>query len=97
MLSLAGKDSQVYFTHLSKLSVESLTRIFETLKNSDQAVGKGFTAGILELARSGNIPLEKICLLDPKAEHALSPSDGDGRFSWFLFGVRVLREYFKTR
>ncbi|KAJ7291451.1 SAM-dependent RNA methyltransferase [Mycena rebaudengoi] len=29
--------------------------------------------------------LDKVCLLDPKAEHALSPEDGD-RFEWFLFG-----------
>jgi hypothetical protein len=34
-----------------------------------------------------NIPLERVCLLDPRAEQEISPEDGDGRFSWFLFGV----------
>jgi len=32
------------------------------------------------------VPIEKVCLLDPKAEKELSPEDGDGRFEWFLFG-----------
>ena len=32
---------------------------------------------------------DRVCLLDPKAPLALSPSD-DG-FTWFLFGVRVLQ------
>ncbi|KAF5340460.1 hypothetical protein D9758_013572 [Tetrapyrgos nigripes] len=31
--------------------------------------------------------LEKVCLLDPKAEKELSPEEGEGRFEWFLFGV----------
>jgi hypothetical protein len=39
-----------------------------------------------------NIPLDHVCLLDPKAPTALSPSDGgaSGKFSWFLFGVAFL-------
>lgn len=37
--------------------------------------------------KKNNIPLDKVCLLDPRAESELSPEDGDGRFSWFLFGV----------
>jgi ribosome biogenesis SPOUT family RNA methylase Rps3 len=37
---------------------------------------------------ASGIELDKVCLLDPKAEAALSPEDGDGRFEWFLFGVR---------
>lgn len=86
MISLAGKDSQVYFTHLSKTSVNSLGKIFEDTTSADQATGKGYTAGILELANLQGVPLDKICLLDPKAKEALSPDDGDGRFSWFLFG-----------
>ena len=28
--------------------------------------------------------LEKVCLLDPKAEKVLSPEDGDSRFQWFF-------------
>ena len=37
---------------------------------------------------ASGVELDKVCLLDPKAETALSPEDGDGRFEWFLFGVR---------
>lgn len=87
MLLLSGKDSQVYFTHLSKTSVNSLSRIFEDVTGADQATGKGYTTGILELAELEGVPLDKICLLDPKAKQVLSPDDGDGRFSLFLFGV----------
>lgn len=34
-----------------------------------------------------NKPLERVCLLDPKASKPLTPSDGEGEFDWFLFGV----------
>jgi len=37
--------------------------------------------------KASGVELDKVCLLDPKAETALSPEDGDGRFEWFLFGV----------
>ncbi len=36
-----------------------------------------------------SVRLDKVCLLDPKAELALTPADGDGVFEWFLFGVRT--------
>jgi len=44
--------------------------------------------GVRELMEASGIELDKVCLLDPRAENALSPEDGDGRFEWFLFGVR---------
>ena len=45
--------------------------------------------GVLALMQSCNMPRERVCLLDPKASLALTPSDGDaGKFTWFLFGVR---------
>ena len=45
--------------------------------------------GVLALMQSRNMPRERVCLLDPKASLALTPSDGDaGKFTWFLFGVR---------
>ncbi|KAF7972142.1 hypothetical protein HWV62_18880 [Athelia sp. TMB] len=34
-----------------------------------------------------SIPLEKVCLLDPKAKEVLSPQDGDGAFEWFIYCV----------
>ena len=43
--------------------------------------------GVLDLMKASGVLLDKVCLLDPKAEKALSPEDGDGRFQWFLFGV----------
>lgn len=44
--------------------------------------------GVLEAMKHHNVPLNKVCLLDPKAENILAPEDGD-EFSWFLFGVRL--------
>lgn len=38
-----------------------------------------------------SIPLEKVCLLDPKADKEIAPEDGDGRFECFLYGVSTLR------
>lgn len=45
--------------------------------------------GIMHLLENSSceLKLENVCLLDPKAEKELSPEDGDGRFSGFLFGV----------
>jgi ribosome biogenesis SPOUT family RNA methylase Rps3 len=42
--------------------------------------------GILDLMKllDGGLDLQQICLLDPKAEHELSPTDD---FSCFLFGA----------
>ncbi|KIK68390.1 hypothetical protein GYMLUDRAFT_256124 [Collybiopsis luxurians FD-317 M1] len=91
MLTLAGPNSQVHFTHLSKTSTRSLTLKFAELAKTtdDKAKSLAFCheAGVLDLIkeRLGG-SLEKVCLLDPKAEKELSPEDGDGRFEWFLFG-----------
>ena len=41
-----------------------------------------------------SIPLDKVCLLDPKAEKELAPEDGDGRFEWFLFGVNAVHSVY---
>lgn len=42
---------------------------------------------VMEHMKKEGVSLDKVCLLDPKAEHELAPEDGNGRFSWFLFGV----------
>ena len=47
--------------------------------------------GVLDLIKDDTgtgQEIKKVCLLDPKAERELSPEDGDGRFEYFLFGVR---------
>ncbi|KAF9262765.1 DUF431-domain-containing protein [Marasmius fiardii PR-910] len=89
MRTLAGLKSRVYFTNLSKASAQSLQAKFRSSQNpeTEQAQVSCQTSGILDLVKEElGGSLEKVCLLDPKAEKELSPEDGDGRFEWFLFG-----------
>ena len=59
------------------------------LKAHALAAASAHREGILELMKQKNVPLDRVCLLDPKAEKELAPEDGDGAFDWFLFGVRI--------
>jgi len=87
MRSLAGPGAQVHFTHLSRTSSDSLTKIFEEAQKKETlAQTSCHKIGMLDLMKQSSVSLEQVCLLDPKAEEPLSPQDGDGRFSWFLFG-----------
>ncbi|KAG6836428.1 hypothetical protein H0H93_008070 [Arthromyces matolae] len=86
MRTLAGPDSEVHFTHLSKSSVNSLSDAFNSSRSESLAEARCHEEGVLYLMKSKGISLDKVCLLDPKAEKALSPEDGDGRFDMFLFG-----------
>ncbi|KAG5635947.1 hypothetical protein H0H81_009596 [Sphagnurus paluster] len=80
----AGEGAHVHFTHLSKSSGDALTAAFQSSKGlADTSCHK---IGVLELMKSKAIDISKVCLLDPKAEAALAPEDGDGRFEMFLFG-----------
>jgi ribosome biogenesis SPOUT family RNA methylase Rps3 len=92
MRTLAGRDAHVHFTHLSKPSCQSLTATFQTSaldqRGSDLAEATFHEYGVLDLIKDNTGTLERVCLLDPKAEQELSPEDGDGRFQYFLFGVR---------
>lgn len=103
MQDLAGPQSEVHFTHLSQRSCETLQTLFSPTPTSLSSVpvddapptkgkAKGYAhpEGVLELMKSRGVSIEKVCLLDPKATEELSPEDGDGRFEWFLFGVRYL-------
>ncbi|KAF8324038.1 DUF431-domain-containing protein [Clavulina sp. PMI_390] len=90
MRTLAGPDAIVYFANLS---VASAAKLAEDISPSDgapesQSLSKYESThiGVLELMKQRGVPLEKICLLDPKATTELSPEDGDGKFEWFLFG-----------
>lgn len=87
MRILAGQDAQIYFTHLSAPSRASLSVVFDGASD-DGSLAKVscFDRGVQEVIASEGISLDKVCLLDPKAESELSPEDGDGRFQWFLFG-----------
>ena len=90
MRILAGQGAQVCFAHLSRASNDSLAKIFEeTSRNNTLARASCHQIGVLDLMAQSSVSLEEVCLLDPKAEQELSPQDGDGRFSWFLFGVCV--------
>lgn len=86
---LAGPTAHVHFTHLSKSSSESLAAAFETTSGSNLSKASCHQSGVLDLIKESpsGPDLQRVCLLDPKAEKALSPEDGDGRFDWFLFGV----------
>ena len=106
MRTLAGPDASVAFTNLSSATSASLSAAFTstdsttTTTTSDSpspaaAQVECHEQGMLALMRSRNIPHERVCLLDPKASLALTPSDGDAdKFTWFLFGVRSYRCFF---
>ena len=97
MRTLAGPTAFIAFTNLSSATNASLSAAFSNTNTSDsdsaQARAECHKQGVLALMKSRDIdiPLEQVCLLDPKAPLALTPSDGDaGKFTWFLFGVRPI-------
>ena len=113
MRTLAGPDASVAFTSLSSATSASLSAAFTdadppatttttTTTTSDSvspaaAQVQCHEQGILALTQTRNIPHERVCLLDPKASLALTPSDGDaGKFTWFLFGVRLQLCFFAS-
>src|SRR6266850_5436100 len=105
MRTLAGPDASIAFTHLSPVASTSLSAAlatpdpFPALASPATAHAGCHEQGVLSLMQARNIPLERVCLLDPKAPTALSPTDGDAdssssssssntfNFAWFLFGV----------
>lgn len=91
MRTLAGPSAHVHFTHMSESAGNSLHTALHA-GNTSEAIADAscHRLGVLDLMKREGVPLEKVCLLDPKAPQELSPDDGDGRFSWFLFGVRAL-------
>jgi hypothetical protein len=97
MRTLAGPTASIAFTNLSSATSATLSAAFSDTNVSDsdsaqaQAQAECHKQGVQALMKSRDIdiPLEQVCLLDPKASLALTPSDGDaGKFTWFLFGVR---------
>ena len=90
MLDLAGAGSTVRFTNVSAASAAALQKSLGATAGQNAKAGLGaHTEGVLRKMEEHGVPLEKVCLLDPKAEKGLSPEDGDGRFEWFLFGVSL--------
>ncbi|PPQ86140.1 hypothetical protein CVT25_003090 [Psilocybe cyanescens] len=86
MRMLAGPESHVQFTSLSKSSSDSISAAFSSASDPTLSKFSVHREGIMDLMKARGIPLDKVCLLDPKAESELAPEDGDGRFEWFLFG-----------
>ncbi|CDO72108.1 hypothetical protein BN946_scf184962.g51 [Trametes cinnabarina] len=86
MRTLAGPGATVHFTHLSPGSCNTLSALFSQDGDSSKAEAYAHQNSVLQIMEEKGVPLEKVCLLDPKAEKELSPEDGDGRFEWFLFG-----------
>ncbi|KAJ3573103.1 hypothetical protein NP233_g2645 [Leucocoprinus birnbaumii] len=89
MRTLAGPGANVYFTSLSKSSSASLSTEFQSTPES-LANAQCHQQGVLDLMKTHGISLDRVCLLDPKAEKVLAPEDGDGTFDWFLFGTSSL-------
>lgn len=71
------------FIHPSNLYFTNLSMIAETsFKNSEILKEANFiTENIINM----NVPMDKICLLDPASNQILEPTDGDA-FEYFLFG-----------
>jgi len=89
MRILAGLFSEVHFTHLSQACTNSLLKIFgQSPKETQIADVFCTTEGVLDLIKAIGLPLDQVCLLDPKAEHELSPDD---TYTNFLFGVSANR------
>ena len=93
MRTLAGPGSKIHFTSLSQSSCNALSSIFSSSSgnpgdaSSSLASATAHQIGVLELMKTANVPLERVCLLDPKAAKELDPQDGEGVFDYFLFGV----------
>ncbi|KAI5481910.1 hypothetical protein MNV49_000187 [Pseudohyphozyma bogoriensis] len=83
MLLLADPSS-VYFSSLSRPSTESLKQLLAA-KGADPARFKAESKSIRELMEAEGVPLERVCLLDPKATEVIHPDDLQ-KFDWFLFG-----------
>jgi len=85
MRTLAGLGSEVHFTHLSQACGDSLLKSFGQAVTDSQTAGAFCHAkGVLDLMKDFGVSLDQVCLLDPKAEHELSPDDA---YTNFLFGV----------
>lgn len=84
MIMLAGINGRVEFTHLSHNSSSSLNAQL-ALINEPAASYRVHTQSVMELLEQDNVPITRVCLLDPKAQIALSPEDGK-IFDHFLFG-----------
>ena len=98
MRTLAGASNQVCFTNLSSSAALDLNKLWNGPESqAGEAPVCVLDIGVVERMRREGVPLDSVCLLDPKAPKELVPEDGDGRFKWFLFGVRFFFFFLKKR
>ncbi|KAG1740530.1 uncharacterized protein EDB91DRAFT_1132993 [Suillus paluster] len=76
MIMLAGINGRVEFTHLSHNSGLSLDARLSSI-NEPAASHEVHTKSVLELLEQKYISITRVCLLDPKAQTALAPEDGN--------------------
>lgn len=85
--------AQVIFSSLSTQAIDDLTSALSPastpLKHSKSPVLLE-TQSVTQLMAFHGVPLERVCLLDPKATEVLSPADAL-EFDWFLYVCFVLR------
>ncbi|KAN0064216.1 hypothetical protein ACQY0O_003383 [Thecaphora frezii] len=94
MLTLVGAGSTVHFTSLSPRNIESLRALLSASPSSSRASFELHTQGILDLIKSVDVPLERVCLLDPRGALPVSQDDAPSSaengerkgFDFFLFG-----------
>lgn len=87
MRTLAGPDAQIHFTQLSPASSNALSAVFADRDCPSLAKATAHQFGVFKLMHRENVTMDRVCLLDPKAEKELSPEDDKDDFDWFLFGV----------
>jgi ribosome biogenesis SPOUT family RNA methylase Rps3 len=81
MLRLCS-PSTVIFSSLSPRSVNSLKQQLLD-KGMDPSRFRVETRSVRELMKQENVELERVCLLDPRAEKVIGPKDGN-EYDWFL-------------
>lgn len=87
-VSQSEQPNKVYFTNLSQRSASALTQQLQRKDNTanNQSAFEATATSVEQLINSKALPPKnRICLLDPKAQHAISPQDAD-EFDGFLFG-----------
>jgi ribosome biogenesis SPOUT family RNA methylase Rps3 len=81
MLKVAA-PSTVIFSSLSSASVNSLGGLLEQ-RGATKEQYRAETDKVLDLMKKDGVPLERVCLLDPKATEVIAPEDAK-EFDWFL-------------
>ena len=113
MHTLTGPDASIAVMSLSSATSPSLSAAFTnadppattttTAATSDStspvaAQVECYEQGALAVMQTGNIPHERVCLLDPKASLALTPSHGDAIYMVPLWDYQGnLGTYLHTR